>query len=206
MKQMACGRDRLVCCRRVANWFGLYILCGSAVISVGFCRLCLVWFGVTAPHCDSMARLFLALGGAAIVAAMPLLLYFAHYPIFVFRTAYVANRGLGAVEDSHAPDVAEQHRPNRARFFWQGETICDIICRQTLSRCIAGALFITGMAVTATKTSLRRQCQGLFLFLWLIVMLLATILSGDAPHFRPNDRRCTSRHYSYRCRCCMGAR
>ena len=59
----------------------------------------------------------------ALLTAAPLLLYFIRYPyFFVFRMAYVANRGQGAVEG--APALTWLLNVGRVigGFFWRGET------------------------------------------------------------------------------------
>ncbi|MCO5183097.1 MAG: hypothetical protein M9965_04085 [Anaerolineae bacterium] len=165
--------------------FGLYIYAAARLFPLVFAGYALVWFWRDRAALRQYGTAFLALGGAAIVVAMPLLLYFARYPyFFVFRTAYVANRGLGAVEGQ--PLLTWLNNIGRIvrGFFWQGEThLRHNLPGRPYLDALQALFFITGMAATATKKSLRRQHQGLFLFLWLTVMLLATILSGDAPHF-----------------------
>lgn len=122
------------------------------------------------------------MAGTAVLTALPLLLYFWHYPyFFVFRMAYVSNRGVGAVEGK--PWLTWLHNVWRviSGLFWQGETHLrhNLPGRPYLDP-LQTIFFLTGM-VTALKHLFHPRL--FFLYLWLVVMLLPTMLSGDAPHF-----------------------
>jgi hypothetical protein len=122
------------------------------------------------------------MAGVSLVTAVPLLLFFAQYPyFFVFRIAYVANKGKGAVEGrAWLTWLLNIGRTVRG-LFWLGET--------HLRHNLPGRPYLDwGQAVTFTTgviVTVRRKLQprAVFLLLWLIVMLLPTIMSGDAPHF-----------------------
>ncbi len=122
------------------------------------------------------------MAGTAVLTALPLLLYFWRYPyFFVFRMAYVSNKGLGTVEDK--PWLTWLHNIGRvvAGLFWQGESHLrhNLPARPYLDP-LQAILFLTGLAAHLKRLLHPRL---FFLYLWLLVMLLPTILSGDAPHF-----------------------
>ena len=122
------------------------------------------------------------MAGTALVTAMHLLIFFASYPyFFVFRTTFVANKGLGTFPDR--PWLTWLNNIGRVfrGFFWQGETHMrhNLPGRAYLDP-IQAFFFLFGF-VGAVQSRLR--LRPLFLILWLGVMLLPTLLSGDAPHF-----------------------
>lgn len=118
----------------------------------------------------------------ALLTAAPLLLYFIRYPyFFVFRMAYVANRGQGAVEG--APALTWLLNVGRVigGFFWRGETHPrhNLPGRPFLDPAQA-VLLIAGVAHGLRRW---RRPEYAFTLLWFGVMTLPSILSGDAPHF-----------------------
>jgi 4-amino-4-deoxy-L-arabinose transferase-like glycosyltransferase len=122
------------------------------------------------------------MGGVALLTALPLLLFFARYPYyFAFRLAYVANRGAGTVAD--APALTWLLNVGRVvgGFFWQGETHLrhNLPGRPFLDP-VQRLLAVAGLGVAFWRW---RKPESAFLLLWLGVMLLPSILSGDAPHF-----------------------
>ncbi len=127
-------------------------------------------------------RAFLLLVAAALATSLPLLLYFARNPyFFVFRMTYVANRGKGTIPDK--PWLTWLLNVGRALqgLLIYGETHLrhNLPGRPFLDPLQALA-FVAGVGVAVRQwASPRAQ----FVLLWLGVMLLPTILSGDAPHF-----------------------
>ncbi len=120
--------------------------------------------------------------GVAVLTAAPLLYFFARYPYyFFFRIAYVANKGKGTVPD--APLLTWLSNVGRVvgGLFWQGETHLrhNLPGRPYLDLLQAG-LFLVGTARTVWRW---RRPEAFFLLAWTAVMLLPSILSGDAPHF-----------------------
>lgn len=118
----------------------------------------------------------------ALITAAPLLLFFGRYPYFaVFRIGYVANRGAGVVEGSPLTTWFLNVGRVLRGLFWQGETHLrhNLPGRPYLDP-LQAALVLTGVA-----RSLRRPLrqETMFLLIWFGVMLLPSILSGDAPHF-----------------------
>lgn len=123
----------------------------------------------------------LLMGGTAALTAAPLLLFFARYPyFFLFRMSYVANQGKGTVPD--APWLTWLYNVGRVvgGLFWQGETHLrhNLPGRPYMAPIQAG-LFIAGVVDSFRQ----RRLESIFLLLWFGVMLLPSILSGDAPHF-----------------------
>ncbi|MCL4263252.1 MAG: hypothetical protein KJ069_08555 [Anaerolineae bacterium] len=122
------------------------------------------------------------MAGTAVLTAVPLLLYFWRYPyFFVFRMAYVSNRGVGAIEGKPWLTWLTNVWRVIAGLFWQGETHLrhNLPGRPYLDP-LQAILFLTGLAAHLKRLLHPRL---FFLYLWLLVMLLPTILSGDAPHF-----------------------
>lgn len=165
--------------------FGLYIYAAARLFPLVFAGYTVVWFWRDRAAMRLYGTAFLALVGTAVLVALPLLLYFARYPyFFVFRTAFVANKGLGAVEGQ--PVLTWLNNIGRIirGFFWQGEThLRHNLPGRPYLDALQALFFVIGVATVATKRVLHQQHKAIFLFLWLIVMLLATLLSGDAPHF-----------------------
>ncbi|MCZ7668392.1 MAG: hypothetical protein M5U34_14970 [Chloroflexi bacterium] len=116
---------------------------------------------------------------------------FARYPyFFIFRIGYVANKGTGVVEGQ--PWLTWLLNVGRVvgGLFWQGETHLrhNLPGRPYLDP-IQALFFMTGLlyclSVIVRRKSRRTPYAPrlIFLLLWLLVMLLPSILSGDAPHF-----------------------
>ncbi len=118
----------------------------------------------------------------AVLTAAPLLLFFARYPyFFAFRMAYVANRGKGVVEGAPALTWLLNVGRVLGGLVWQGETHLrhNLPGRPYLDPAQA-ALALLGL-IRASR--FRWRPEYVFLLLWAGVMLLPSILSGDAPHF-----------------------
>lgn len=161
---------------------GLYTYAAARLFPLVFAGYAALWFWRDRAALRRYIRPFLALVGSAVLVALPLLIYFARYPyFFVFRVAYVANRGAGAVEGR--PWVTWLLNVGRVvrGLFWQGETHLrhNLPGRPylDLTQAVAFSLGLSRLARRPSDGALR------FLALWLIAMLLPTILSGDAPHF-----------------------
>lgn len=122
------------------------------------------------------------MAGAAFLIALPLLIFFARYPyFFVFRIAYVANKGKGTIEGK--PWLTWLLNIGRVvrGLFWQGETHLrhNLPGRPFLDG-VQAILFFMGLWASLRQ---RFSFRMVFLWIWLVVMLLPSILSGDAPHF-----------------------
>jgi hypothetical protein len=122
------------------------------------------------------------MAGVSLVTAIPILLFFARYPyFFVFRIAYVANKGLGTVEGKPWLTWLLNIGRTIRGLFWLGEMHLrhNLPGRPYLDP-VQAVTFIVGIATLPRQ---KLQPRALFIFLWLVIMLLPTILSGDAPHF-----------------------
>ena len=122
------------------------------------------------------------MAGAALLTSLPLLLFFLRYPYyFVFRIAYVANRGKGVIEGR--PGMTWLLNVGRVLrgLLWQGETHLrhNLPGRPYLDP-IQAVFFLLGVIKTLRRIA---QPRFQFLLIWFVVMLLPSILSGDAPHF-----------------------
>jgi 4-amino-4-deoxy-L-arabinose transferase-like glycosyltransferase len=120
--------------------------------------------------------------GSALLTALPLLHFFWRYPYyFIFRIAYVANKGQGAIEGR--PWMTWLLNVGRVvrGFLWYGET--------HLRHNLPGRPYLDLVQVTLFLLGIMRALRGIiqpqmqFLLIWFSVMLLPSILSGDAPHF-----------------------
>ncbi|MCA9954843.1 MAG: hypothetical protein KC434_09005, partial [Anaerolineales bacterium] len=102
---------------------GIYIYAAARLFPLLFVLFVLFWAWRDWP---SLRANLLNLGGMTAVSfltALPILLFFWRYPyFFVFRIAYVANRGLGTVEDR--PLLTWLLNVGRVvrGLYWQGET------------------------------------------------------------------------------------
>lgn len=169
----------------VAGFFlgaGIYIYAAARLFPLLFILFVLFW----AWHdWSGLRQNLLNIGGMAVVSlltALPLLLFFWQYPyFFVFRIAYVANKGVGTVEDR--PWLTWLLNIGRVvrGLYWQGETHLrhNLPGRPYLDP-ISAILFTFGLLHTLRQ---KLNPRTVFLLLWLLVMLLPTIMSGDAPHF-----------------------
>lgn len=160
---------------------GLYTYAAARLFPLVFLLFALVWMWQERNGWRGIAGILFLMAGASLLVALPLLLFFARYPyFFVFRMAYVANKGKGTVADQ--PWLTWLLNVGRVLrgLVWQGETHLrhNLPARPFLDP-IQAAFTILGLA-----QALRRLSRvGMFLLIWLLVMLLPSILSGDAPHF-----------------------
>ena len=173
------------------HWFlGAGFALGIALSTYAVARLfpfvfvifVLIWFWQDRTAWRQYGRYLILMASVAFLAALPLLIYLWRYPYFLtVRSSYVMNHGLGA----------EPGRPwlmwllNVGRvirgFFWQGEMhLRHNLPGRPYLDAIQALFFLVGwIRVWLGRGRLRFQ----FLPIWFGVMLLPTILSGDAPHF-----------------------
>lgn len=169
---------------------GLYSYAAARLLPLLFVAFVPLWFW---RDREAFRRYWRATGLMALVAAAtaaPLLLFFARYPyFFVFRTGYVANKGLGAVPGK--PWLTWLGNIGRvfAGLFWQGEGhLRHNLPGRPYLDAIQSFFFLLGLGQMGRpnqdETGPRwLSHRHLFLLIWLGVMLLPTLLSGDAPHF-----------------------
>lgn len=161
---------------------GLYTFAAARLLPLLWLLFVPLWFWRDRAALRRFWRPVAAMAAAALVTALPLLLFFARYPyFFVFRIAYVANKGRGAVEGQ--PLLTWLLNVGRVvrGLFWLGETHLrhNLPGRPFLDAFQAG-FFLVGLLATLRRAADPRR---LFLLLWFGVMLLPSIMSGDAPHF-----------------------
>ncbi|MFN2136666.1 MAG: hypothetical protein ACK2UK_11970 [Candidatus Promineifilaceae bacterium] len=161
---------------------GIYTFAASRLLPLVWLLFIPLWFWRDRAALRALWGHVLVMGGAALLTALPLLIFFARYPYyFVFRIAYVANKGKGAIEGRPALTwLANVGRVGRGLLWW-GETHLrhNLPGRPYLDP-IQAFFFLVGLWQTLRRALRPRH---LFLLIWLVVMLLPSILSGDAPHF-----------------------
>ena len=102
---------------------GIYTYAVARLFPLLFVAFVPLWFWQDRAALARHGRHVALMAGASLVTALPLLLFFARYPyFFVFRLAYVANKGLGAVEGR--PWLTWLNNVWRVigGLFWQGES------------------------------------------------------------------------------------
>lgn len=186
----ALGEERGGESRRPYLYFGLSgFLLGLGIYTYAAARLFPLLFVLFIPlwlwhskRWQSYWRYAAVMAGASIVTALPLLLFFWRYPyFFIFRIAFVSNKGTGTVEGRpYLTWLLNVGRVVRG-LFWQGEThLRHNLPGRPYLDIVQSALFAIGSVTYFYRWN---RLRPIFLGLWLIVMLLPTILSGDAPHF-----------------------
>ncbi len=161
---------------------GLYTFAAARMLPLVWILFVPIWFWRDRMAFGCHWRHIVGMAGAALLAALPLLIFFLRYPyFFVFRIAYVANKGKGTVEGK--PWLTWLLNVGRVirGLFWQGEThLRHNLPGRPYFDWIQAILFLLGLTQTLRRLL---QPRNLFLLLWFAVMLLPSILSGDAPHF-----------------------
>ncbi len=161
---------------------GLYTYAAARLFPLLFVGFILVWFWRDRKAFQQLWRPIALMASISILVAVPLLVFFARFPyFFVFRIAYVANKGKGTVEGK--PWLTWLNNTGRVvkGLFWQGEThLRHNLPGRPYLDLIQASVFVVGVGKILGHW---RHLRNLFLLLWLAMMLLPTILSGDAPHF-----------------------
>lgn len=192
--QFAGASDRLPA--RHTLWFlasgvllglGLYIYAAARLFPLLFVGFALFLLWRERPLFKQIWWRLGLMAGAALVVALPLLIFFWQYPyFFIFRIAYVSNKGKGVIEGRPYLTWLQNIWRIVGGLFWQGETHLrhNLPARPYLD-IIQAALFVVGVVRTTygVVRTPRYALRTIFLLLWLVTMLLPTIMSGDAPHF-----------------------
>ncbi len=161
---------------------GVYVYAAGRLLPLLFVGFVLFWFWQDRAVLRRFWRPVVVMAGASLLTIVPLLLFFVQYPyFFVFRIAYVANKGKGTVEGKVWLTWLLNIGRTVRGLFWLGETHLrhNLPGRPYLDP-VQAVTFIVGLIATLRQ---KLQPRAVFLLLWLIVMLLPTIMSGDAPHF-----------------------
>ena len=161
---------------------GIYTYAAARLFPLLFVLFVLFWAWQDWSGLRRNLRNVVGMAAVSILTALPLLWFFWQYPyFFIFRIAFVANKGRGAVDDQ--PLLTWLLNVGRVirGLYWQGETHLrhNLPGRPYLDP--IQALFFTLGVLQALRQKLNPRT--VFLLFWLLVMLLPTILSGDAPHF-----------------------
>lgn len=161
---------------------GLYTFASSRVFPLTWIIFILLWLWQDRAVLRKLGPYLASMGVMALLIALPILWFFMQYPYyFFFRIAYVANKGKGAIEGKPwLTWIINVGRVIRG-LLWTGEThLRHNLPGRPYLDIIQALLFNAGLIY-----SLRRimNPRSLFLIIWFGVMLLPTILSGDAPHF-----------------------
>lgn len=160
---------------------GIYTYAAARLFPLLFILFIPIWlwhskqFKANWPYAAVMA-------GASLVTALPLLLFFYRYPyFFIFRIAFVANKGTGTVDGRPLVTwILNIGRVVRG-LFWQGEThLRHNLPGRPYLDVIQLGLFGLGSGTFFYRWN---RLRPIFLAIWLVVMLLPTVMSGDAPHF-----------------------
>ena len=161
---------------------GIYTFAASRLFPLVWLLFVPLWFWLDREALAAHWRHVLGMAAAAFLTALPLLTFFARYPYyFVFRIAYVANKGKGAVEGRPLMTWLLNTGRVARGLFWQGEThLRHNLPGRPYFDPIQAILFLLGAVRSALQV---RQTRYLFLLLWFLIMLLPSVLSGDAPHF-----------------------
>lgn len=160
----------------------LYTFAAARLFPLAFMLFGLFMLIVDWPSLRQRWRGLALATGAALLTALPLLWYFIRYPyFFVFRMAFVANRGAGVVEGAPARTWLLNVGRVMGGLFRQGDTHLrhNLPGRPYLDP--LQALLLAAGAVRGVRY-FRKPAYAFVLF-WFGVMLLPSILSGDAPHF-----------------------
>ncbi|GMQ78360.1 MAG: hypothetical protein BMS9Abin02_0863 [Anaerolineae bacterium] len=122
------------------------------------------------------------LAAASIITAGPLILFFLRQPYYlVYRSRFIANRGTGTYPGR--PWITWVLNIGRVvrGLFWQGDQniVNNLPGRPFLDPIQSFLVFLGAISMVRRRPRIRDQ----FLVIWLLVMLLPGILTGDAPHF-----------------------
>jgi len=161
---------------------GLYTFAAARLFPLLWALFVPLWFLIDRAALRRYWRYMVGMAGVAVLTALPLLLFFARYPyFFVFRIAYVANKGKGAVEGRPwLTWILNMGRVARG-LVYLGEThLRHNLPGRPYFDAVQAGFFLFGVLRTFRRLL---QPRFLFLLLWFGTMLLPSILSGDAPHF-----------------------
>ncbi|MEZ4641264.1 MAG: hypothetical protein R3E31_00730 [Chloroflexota bacterium] len=160
---------------------GIYSYAAARLFPLLFMAFVPIWFWRERAALRRFWQPVALMAAAALLTAVPLLLFFWRYPyFFVFRIAYVANKGKGAVEGK--PWLTWLLNVGRVLrgLFWQGETHLrhNLPGRPFLDP-VQSIFFLTG-----TWAALRRKLDLRFVFLWLWLGVCCCLHSQwRRPHF-----------------------
>jgi 4-amino-4-deoxy-L-arabinose transferase-like glycosyltransferase len=161
---------------------GLYIYAAARFLPLLFLIYVTFWFWRNRPAVQRQWANLGVMAFAAIVVALPMVIFLVRHPYYlVLRSKVIANRGAGTYPGQ--PWLTWIHNLGRVPrgFLWQGDPnlLHNLPGRPFLDP-IQLFFVLSGLVVIILRRFKRRE---VFLLIWLLVMLLPGILSGDAPHF-----------------------
>jgi len=161
---------------------GLYSYAAARFLPLLFLIYVGLWFWRNRSAVQRQRANLLVMALAAAVVALPMLIFLIRHPYFlILRSKVIANRGAGTFPGQ--PWLTWFYNLGRVPrgFLWQGDL--------NLLRNLPGRPFLdpiqlffvlSGLVAIISRRFRRRE---VFLLIWLLVMLLPGVLSGDAPHF-----------------------
>lgn len=160
----------------------LYTYAAARFLPFVFVTFFIYWFlrdrEAMAKQWANIAVMFVA----SIIAALPLLIFLLQQPYYLLdRSKFVANRGAGTYPGQPWLTWLTNIGRVAAGIFFNGDSSLrrNLPGRPFLDW-IQGFLLIAGLIGIAWRRFRRRD---VFLIIWLGIMLLPGVLSGDAPHF-----------------------
>jgi 4-amino-4-deoxy-L-arabinose transferase-like glycosyltransferase len=170
-------------------WLGLsiYTYAAGRLFPLLFLLFVPLWLGRDRARWRRFFPATAMMAGISLLVAAPLLLFYLRYPFYLtFRATFVANRGSGAVAGK--PWLTWLYNVGRVArgFVWQGEThLRHNLPGRAFLDPLQASFAVLGL-VAGTRDRRRTEDNNgwwLFLGLWLLLMSLPSVLSGDAPHF-----------------------
>jgi hypothetical protein len=161
---------------------GLYVYAAARFLPLLFGIFFMFWFWQDKSAWKQQRTNVVVLALVSFFVALPLIVYFLNNPYFiVYRSRYISNRGAGTYPGQ--PWITWSFNVGRVirGLFWKGDSnlLRNLPGRAFLDP-IQALLFLLGIVAVFSE---RLTYRKIFLLLWLLIMLLPSILSGDAPHF-----------------------
>ncbi len=160
----------------------LYIYAAARFLPLLFLIYVAFWFWRNRAALQRQWANLILMALAAVVVAMPMVIYLIRHPFYlILRSKVIANRGEGTYPGRPwLTWINNLGRVSRS-FLGQGDPnlIHNLPGRSFLDP-IQLFFVLSGLVAIIFRRFKRRE---VFLLIWLIVMLLPGILSGDAPHF-----------------------
>ncbi len=119
---------------------------------------------------------------ATLLVILPLIIYLFRHPYFlIYRSRVIANRGTGTFPGEPWKTWSLNVGRVLLGLFWRGD---QSILRNNPGRTLLDPIQLLFVLIGLAEIVLQRfRRRDVFLILWFGVMLIPSILSGDAPHF-----------------------
>jgi 4-amino-4-deoxy-L-arabinose transferase-like glycosyltransferase len=161
---------------------GFYIYAAARFLPLLFLGFVLLWFWRDRQALRRQWANMALMAFAAAVVLVPIFIYFFYHPYFIiFRSRFVANRGEGTFPGK--PWLTWSFNVGRVArgLLWEGDT--NILHNLPGRPYLDPIQFVLALSGVISMGARRFSRRDVFLLMWLLVMLLPGILSGDAPHF-----------------------